>query len=174
MVERLKTRLLSPTALVGSLFVLSLVCIPAIVLFIVWLSNMETVPVTLWQALLNGQVHTIMMSGDFWLQAFSALDQGVELDMFLYFPALLWTMGGAVLLVLFERNITPSLPAFLLVGTGVLILPYAWGSLFIALSGPAAQKVGPLLAFMVLCPLYCLPLLCAWALRKRRQARRLA
>lgn len=138
--------------------VLLLVIMPTIVLFVGWLSNMEQPTESLWQLLIAGNIHSLLLSSEYWILAWN--ESGVThltLGMFINIPSILWSavFAGATYYLLKQSNV--SVWVFSLFTLIFMLLPYLFGHTVIAMLEPAVHKVGPILAFMILAPFFTLP-----------------
>ena len=139
--------------------ILCVLTLPTIVLFVGWLSNMEEPTERLWQLLLAGEVHSILVHSDYWKHAWNESGIGhIELTMFINIPSILWAMVFAGSAFVLLKNFTPSVWLFSAVTLVFILLPYLFGYLVISSFEPAAQKVGPILAFMLLAQFFTLPI----------------
>lgn len=146
---------------------LCLLVLPAIAFFVGWLSNMEEPSEQLWQLLMSGEIHSIVMHSNYWKEAW--IDSGIthiEPMMFINVPSILWAavfiVGANKLLLKF----TPSVWMFSAVALAYMLMPYFFGYSVISALQPPAQKVGPVLAFMILALFFTLPIY-VWFLFKR-------
>jgi hypothetical protein len=139
--------------------ILCVLTLPTIVLFIGWLSNIEEPTERLWQLLLAGEVHSILVHSDYWKHAWN--ESGIahiELSMFINIPSILWAMVFAGSAFVLLKKFTPSVWVFSAVSLVFISLPYLFGYVVISSFEPSAQKVGPILAFMLLAPFFSLPI----------------
>ncbi|MCC2616316.1 hypothetical protein LJ739_08695 [Aestuariibacter halophilus] len=136
-----------------------LILSPTLVALVYWLSNMDATAEPLWQALLRGDLHVIVLSTAYWQEAAKAFGQGASLGMFINLPALVWS--GLVLFTLsvLFRTTTLSARTLLLWGYASAITPYVIGSYYIGVTDMVPTAIGPLLAFMLFAALYLLPCL---------------
>ncbi|GAA0855492.1 hypothetical protein [Aliiglaciecola litoralis] len=139
--------------------ILCILVLPTIALFVGWLSNMEEPTEHLWQLLLAGEIHSILLHGDYWEHAWN--ESGIahlELAMFINIPSILWVMAFAGSAYALLKRFTPSVWEFSAIALIFLLLPYLFGYVVISWFEPAAQNVGPILAFMMLAPFFTLPI----------------
>lgn len=139
--------------------VLCVLTLPTIALFVGWLSNIQQPTEQLWQLLLAGEVHSILFNIEYWRVAWN--ESGIshlELGMFINIPSILWAMvfAGSTYLLLKKSN--PSVWLFSAFALAYMFVPYLFGYTVISSLEPVAQKVGPILAFMILAPFFTLPL----------------
>ncbi|WP_289029118.1 hypothetical protein [uncultured Paraglaciecola sp.] len=138
---------------------LCVLALPTIALFVGWLSNMHMPSEHLWQLLMAGEVHYILFNSEYWGIAWN--ESGVsrlEVDMFIHIPSVLWAMVFAVSAYLFLKKSKPSVWMFSAFTLLYLLLPYLFGYGVISSFEPPPQKVGPILAFMMLAPFFTLPM----------------
>ena len=120
---------------------------------------MEEPTERLWQLLLAGEVHSILVHSDYWKHAWNESGIGhIELTMFINIPSILWAVVFASSAFVLLKNFTPSVWLFSAVTFVFILLPYFFGYVVISSFEPAAQKVGPILAFMLLAPFFTLPI----------------
>lgn len=139
--------------------VFCVLALPTIALFVGWLSNMDEPSEHLWQLLLAGEVHSIMFNTEYWGIVWN--ESGIshlELAMFIHIPSLLWAMVFAGSAYLLLKKSTPSVWLFSAFASAYILMPYLFGYVMISSFEPVAQKVGPILAFMMLAPFFTLPL----------------
>jgi hypothetical protein len=139
--------------------VLCVLTLPTITFFVGWLSNMREPSEHLWQLLMAGEVHSILFNAEYWRLVWS--ESGIshlELAMFIHIPSILWAMVFAGSAYLFLKRSKPSVWVFSFCALAYMLLPYLFGYTLISSIDPVAQKVGPILAFMLLAPFFTLPL----------------
>jgi hypothetical protein len=139
--------------------ILCVLALPTIALFVGWLSNMHMPSEHLWQLLMAGEVHFILLNTEYWGIAWN--ESGIShLDfmMFVHIPSILWAMVFAASAYLFLKKSNPSIWVFTIFAMAYILLPYLFGYAVISSLELAAQKVGPILAFMMLAPFFTLPL----------------
>ena len=139
--------------------VLCVLTLPTIILFVGWLSNMQMPSEQLWQLLSAGEVHFILFNTEYWRIVWN--ESGIshlELEMFIHIPSILWAMVFAGSTYLLLKKSIPSVWVFSAFALAYMLLPYLFGYTVISSLEPAAQKVGPILAFMMLAPFFTLPL----------------
>lgn len=139
--------------------ILCILAMPSIALFVGWLSNMEQPSEQLWQFLLAGELDNILLHSNYWKEAWN--ESGIahlKLSMFVNIPSLLWAVVFASAAYMLLRKFTPSAWIFSALSLAYLLLPYLFGYMVINLSDPAAHRVGPILAFMILAPFFTLPM----------------
>ena len=139
--------------------VLCVMTLPTIVLFVGWLSNMQMPSEQLWQLLMAGEVHFILFNTEYWRIAWN--ESGIshlEFEMFIHIPSILWAMVFAGSTYWFLKKSNPSVWLFSAFALAYMLLPYLFGYAVINSLEPVDQKVGPILAFMMLAPFFTLPL----------------
>jgi hypothetical protein len=139
--------------------VLCVMTLPTIVLFVGWLSNMDEPSEHLWQLLMAGEVHFILFNSEYWRIVWN--ESGIshlEFEMFIHIPSILWAIVFAGSTQLFLKKSNPSVWLFSAFALAYMLLPYLFGLTVISSLEPVAQKVGPILAFMMLAPFFTLPL----------------
>lgn len=138
--------------------ILCVLTLPTIALFVGWLSNIKDPTEQLGQLLLSGKIHSILMHSDYWKYAWN--ESGVahlELAMFINIPAILWAMVFAGASYMLLKKVTPSVWIFSAIALAFTFLPYLFGYAVINSFALAAPQVGPILAFMILTPLFTIP-----------------
>ena len=146
---------------------LCLLVLPVIALFVGWLSNMEAPSEQLWQFLLAGEIHSIVLQSHYWKEAwYESGIAHIELAMFINIPSILWGLVFAGAAYHLLQKSTPPVWVFSVVALIYALLPYFFGYAVISALHPAAYKVGPILAFMILAPFFTLPMY-VWFLFKR-------
>ena len=136
----------------------ALLLIPIIALFVGWLSNMHETSEYIWQSLLAGKIHILLFEPEYWREAwFESSVSKLTWGMFINVPSLLWAMAFAMVSFRFLRQAAPSARAFSLLSLAFLLLPYLFGYTVISVLEPAARKIGPIMAFMVLAPFWVIP-----------------
>lgn len=146
-----------------------------IVGFVVWLSNMDSTTPLLWEQTLNGQIHYIVFSPDFWQQAtFAVSNTPVDIFMFMNVPSVGWAMAWAVAMFLLSKRYTMSPRMFSVVGMALSAVPYIVGYTVINTQNLDPKQIGPILAYMLIAPLYILPMLSAWAFFRNKGSIHLA
>lgn len=138
--------------------VLCVLALPTIALFVGWLSNMENPSEQLWQLLLAGEVHSLLFNAEYWSHAWN--ESGIshlEPGMFMNIPSMLWAIAFAGSTYLLWKRSDPSVWAFSAFALAYTLLPYLFGYTLISSLEPAAHKVGPIVAFMMLAPFFTLP-----------------
>jgi hypothetical protein len=139
--------------------VLCVLTLPTIILFVGWLSNMQMPSEQLWQLLMAGEVHFILFNTEYWRIVWNDSSiSHLELEMFIHIPSILWAMVFAGSTYWFLKKPIPSVWVFSAFALAYMLLPYLFGYTVISSLEPAAQKVGPILAFMMLAPFFTLPL----------------
>jgi hypothetical protein len=139
--------------------VLCVMTLPTIALFVGWLSNINEPSEQLWQLLMAGEVHFILFNTEYWRIVWN--DSGIshlELGMFIHTPSILWAMMFAGSTYWFLKRSNPSVWLFSTFALAYMLLPYLFGYTVISSLEPVDQKVGPILAFMMLAPFFTLPL----------------
>jgi hypothetical protein len=139
--------------------VLCVMTLPTIVLFVGWLSNMREPSEHLWQLLMAGEVHFILFNTEYWRIVWN--ESGIshlEFEMFIHIPSILWAIVFAASTHFFLKRSKPSVWLFSTFALAYMLLPYLFGYTVISSLEPVAQKVGPILAFMILAPFFTLPL----------------
>jgi hypothetical protein len=92
----------------------------------------------------------------------------LELGMFINSPSILWAIVFAGSTYLFLKKSNPSVWVFSIFAFAFMLLPYLFGYTVISSTEPVAQKVGPILAFMMLAPFYILPLYVCFLFKLKR------
>jgi hypothetical protein len=149
--------------------VLCVLALPTIVLFVGWLSNVDEPSEHLWQLLLAGEIHFILVNTEYWRLVWN--ESGIshlELGMFINSPSILWAIVFAGSTYLFLKKSNPSVWVFSIFAFAFMLLPYLFGYTVISSTEPVAQKVGPILAFMMLAPFYILPLYVCFLFKLKR------
>jgi hypothetical protein len=139
--------------------VLCVLTLPTIALFVGWLSNIHEPSEQLLQLLSAGEVHFILFNSEYWRLAWN--ENGIshfELEMFIHIPSILWAMVFAGSTSLLLKRYNPSVWIFSAFALAYMLLPYLFGYTAISSLEPVDQKVGPILAFMMLAPFFTLPL----------------
>lgn len=139
-------------------FALCLIGLPMIALFVVWLSNMGEVSDTLWQLVLAGEIHQIVANTEYWTQAWYKTSHYLHVSMFFNIPSILWAVLFLCVAIRLLKNANTTIWVFSIAALLYILLPYGFGYMLINTFSPAAKKVGPILAFMMLAPFYTLPL----------------
>lgn len=151
--------LLKTTKFVKALSVMTCILVlPSIALFVGWLSNMSMPSEKLWELLLAGDMHVLLLTGEYWSVAWR--EGGVSHltpSMFMNIPSILWAALFVVSSQVLFKTKTISVHLFSSVSLGYMLMPYLLGYMFISVFEPAAHKVGPILAFMMLAPFFTLP-----------------
>ncbi|MBU1618939.1 MAG: hypothetical protein KJ556_12205 [Gammaproteobacteria bacterium] len=138
---------------------LCVLALPTIALFVGWLSTMQKPSEHLWQLLLAGEVHSLLLNGDYWRTAWQegGISQ-LEFGMFIDIPSMLWAIVFVGSTYLFFKKSNPSVWVYSAFALAYMLVPYLAGYTVISSLEPAAHKVGPILAFMMLAPFFTLPL----------------
>ncbi|MBO1254498.1 hypothetical protein J3L16_02220 [Alteromonas sp. 5E99-2] len=154
-----KTMVKSTGFVKGLSLVLCVLLLPTIALFVGWLSNMNQPSEQLWRLLLAGEVHLILFNSEYWTIAWNEVGiSRIDIHMFINTPSIVWAMLFAASSHLFLKHINPSIWFFCGFVLIYMLLPYLFGHTLISLIEPIPQKVGPILAFMILAPFWSLPL----------------
>jgi hypothetical protein len=139
--------------------VLCVLTLPTITIFVGWLSNLHEPSEQLLQLLSAGEVHSILFNTEYWRLAWNENSiSHLELGMFIHTPSILWAMVFAGSTYWFLKKSNPSVWLFSTFALAYLLLPYLFGYTVISSLEPVDQKVGPILAFMMLAPFFTLPL----------------
>jgi hypothetical protein len=139
--------------------VLCVLTLPTIALFVGWLSNLHEPSEQLLQLLSAGEVHFILFNTEYWRLAWNENSiYHLELGMFIHIPSILWAMVFAGYTYWFLKRSNPSVWLFSTFALAYILLPYLFGYTVISSLEPVDQKVGPILAFMMLAPFFTLPL----------------
>jgi len=139
--------------------VLCVLMLPTIALFVGWLSNVQNASEHLWQLLSAGEVHSILFNTEYWRLVWNESGiSNLELAMFINTPSILWALVFAGSTYLFLKRSNPSAWLFSAFALAYMLLPYLFGYTVISSLEPVDQKVGPILAFMMLAPFFTLPL----------------
>jgi hypothetical protein len=139
--------------------VLCVLTLPTIALFVGWLSNLHEPSEQLLQLLSAGEVHFILFNTEYWRLAWNENSiSHLELGMFIHTPSILWAMVFAGSTYWFLKRSNPSVWLFSTFALAYILLPYLFGYSVISSLEPVDQKVGPILAFMMLAPFFTLPL----------------
>ena len=139
--------------------VLCVLTLPTIALFVGWLSNLHDPSEQLLQLLSAGEVHFILFNTEYWRLAWNENSiSHLELGMFIHTPSILWAMVFAGSTYWFLKKSNPSVWLFSAFALAYMLLPYLFGYAVINSLEPVDQKVGPILAFMMLAPFFTLPL----------------
>jgi hypothetical protein len=148
------------TAFVKALsIILCVLTLPTITIFVGWLSNLHEPSEQLLQLLSAGEVHFILFNTEYWRLAWNENSiSHLELGMFIHTPSILWAMVFAGSTYWFLKKSNPSVWLFSTFALAYLLLPYLFGYTVISSLEPVDQKVGPILAFMMLAPFFTLPL----------------
>lgn len=157
--------------IVCSLSLLTVFVVPTVYLMVVWLSNMDAASPALWEPLLVGDMHKIVVQAEFWQVAIEATSGSQDLLMFIHVEAVLWVLVSVFALVLKQNTMT----SHQLAGAGLILmlLPYVWGLLVLSTFPPGLKLIGPMLAFMLFCLLYMVLPLTWLVLQHRRRSRRI-
>jgi hypothetical protein len=138
---------------------LCVLTLPTIALFVGWLSNVHEPTEHLWQLLMAGEVHFILFNTEYWRIVWNESSiSNLEFEMFIHIPSILWAIAFAGSSHLFLKKSNPSVWLFSAFALAYMLLPYLFGLTVISSIEPVAQKVGPILAFMMLAPFFTLPL----------------
>lgn len=138
---------------------LCVLALPTIILFVGWLSNMHEPSERLWQLLLAGEIHSILLSAEYWATAWNKSSiSHLNVNIFIHIPSILWAMVFASSTYLLFKRITLSVWVFSVFALTYMLLPYLFGYTVISSLTPTARKVGPILAFMMLAPFFTLPM----------------
>jgi hypothetical protein len=139
--------------------ILCVLMLPTITIFVGWLSNLHEPSEQLLQLLSAGEVHSILFNTEYWRLAWNENSiSHLELGMFIHTPSILWAMVFAGSTYWFLKKSNPSVWLFSTFALAYLLLPYLFGYTVISSLEPVDQKVGPILAFMMLAPFFTLPL----------------
>jgi hypothetical protein len=139
--------------------ILCVMTLPTIALFVGWLSNVDEPSEQLSQLLSAGEVHSILFNTEYWRLVWNENSiSHLELGMFIHTPSILWAMVFAGSTYWFLKKSTPSVWLFSAFALAYMLLPYLFGYMVISSLEPVDQKVGPILAFMMLAPFFTLPL----------------
>lgn len=139
--------------------ILCVLALPTIVLFVGWLSNMQKPSEYLWQLLLAGEVHFLLFNSEYWTIAWQENNiSRLEFGMFIDTPSILWAIVFVGSTYLFFKKSNPSVWVYSAFALAYMLVPYLVGYTVISSLEPAAHKVGPILAFMMLAPFFTLPL----------------
>ena len=139
--------------------ILCVLALPTIALFVGWLSNMQKPSEHLWQLLVAGEVHSLLFNGEYWRTAWQ--EGGIshlEFGMFIDIPSMFWAIVFVGSTYLFFKKSNPSVWVYSAFALAYMLVPYLIGYTVISALEPAAHKVGPILAFMMLAPFFTLPL----------------
>jgi hypothetical protein len=152
--------MMKSTGIVKALsIVLCVLTLPTIALFVGWLSNLHEPSEQLLQLLSAGEVHFILFNTEYWRLAWNENSiSHLELGMFIHTPSILWAMVFAGSTYWFLKRSNPSVWLFSTFALAYILLPYLFGYSVISSLEPVDQKVGPILAFMMLAPFFTLPL----------------
>jgi hypothetical protein len=139
--------------------ILCVMTLPTIALFVGWLSNVDESSEQLLQLLSAGEVHFILFNTEYWRLVWNENSiSHLELGMFIHTPSILWAMVFAGSTYWFLKKSNPSVWLFSAFALAYMLLPYLFGYTVISSLEPVDQKVGPILAFMMLAPFFTLPL----------------
>ncbi|PKH00076.1 hypothetical protein [Paraglaciecola sp. MB-3u-78] len=139
--------------------ILCVLTLPTIALFVGWLSNVDEPSEQLSQLLSAGEVHFILFNTEYWRLVWNENSiSHLELGMFIHTPSILWAMVFAGSTYWFLKKSNPSVWLFSAFALAYMLLPYLFGYTVISSLEPVDQKVGPILAFMMLAPFFTLPL----------------
>ena len=149
-------KLQSPTFLSLLNIILTLVLIFILLPLISLLSTMDDFTIisnTFWDDLLNGHVHTALFTQGFW---FNAVDffEALDLGMLFSFPSIVFSAVSLGLLTFLSRKPHFSALKAAAIGYSLMLLPYVWGLTYIATTAVGPKQIGPILAFMLIVPLY--------------------
>lgn len=139
--------------------ILCVVALPTIALFVGWLATMQKPSEHLWQLLLAGEVHSLLLHGEYWRTAWQ--EGGIshlEFGLFFSIPSILWALVFVGSTSLFFKKSNPSVWLYSAFALAYMLVPYLIGYTVISSFEPAAHKVGPILAFMMLAAFFTLPL----------------
>jgi hypothetical protein len=152
--------MMKSTGIVKALsIVLCVLTLPTIALFVGWLSNLHEPSEQLLHLLSAGEVHFILFNTEYWRLAWNENSiSHLELGMFIHTPSILWAMVFAGSTYWFLKRSNPSVWLFSTFALAYILLPYLFGYSVISSLEPVDQKVGPILAFMMLAPFFTLPL----------------
>lgn len=142
---------------------------PSLIIMVSWLSNMDNASDSIWNNLLQGKVHSFLLSGEVIENGTSKLFQCFDLDMYFHVPAVFWALFS--FLVLFVRNRVKPFSAHQAAGWGftLMLMPYVFGLIYIDIMQPAPRQVGPTIAFMTISIIYIvLPL--AWFIVRKTKS----
>lgn len=142
-------------------------CMPVIYLMVIWLSNMDETSPIIWEQLLAGEMHKIVLQPQFWSESLAIQFTLQDWHMFVHHQALLWAVLCLALLSLRQHQLSTHQLA--LVGSVMMVVPYVLGIVLIEMFDPAARKIGPLLAFMLFCVFYLAIPLAVMIFRHQRQ-----
>lgn len=151
----LVTALLLPTLLVG----------------IFWLSNVDEYSEYFWSNLLEGKMHVIAITPEFWREgSFMILHHASlqDIEMYLHGPSAIWAMTAFAVLYIRNRYSTFSAHQAAGWGTTLMLLPYLSGLFFTQLSQLAPNQVGPVIATMTISIVYIILPLAWFVLSKTR------
>jgi hypothetical protein len=139
--------------------ILCVLTLPTIALFVGWLSNVDESSEQLLQLLSAGEVHFILFNTEYWRLVWNENSiSHLELGMFIHTPSILWAMVFTGSTYWFLKKSNPSVWLFSAFALAYMLLPYLFGYTVISSLEPVDQKVGPILAFMMLAPFFTLPL----------------
>lgn len=133
----------------------AVVLFPSMLIMISWLSNMtHETSESVWNNLLAGKIHTFLWSPEVLVLGVEKILADFDLPMFFNTPATLWAIFSLV--VLYLRNKKQAFSAHQAAGWGLILmlLPYMFGLIYIAIIEPEARHVGPPVAFMALSVAY--------------------
>ncbi|MFT4938751.1 MAG: hypothetical protein ACI88A_001780 [Paraglaciecola sp.] len=154
-ISSIADRVKSDSSLNLSMLGMAVIILPVIFCMVAWLSNMDETTPTVWQLLLDGQLHQIVFFAEFWSVQPQAL-LAVEVPMFISYNSILWAALSLILIgkIAIRRNSSVRLVAGM--GMATMLLPYLAGLAFIQIAEPIPTQVGPILAFMLLNVFYLL------------------
>lgn len=163
----------SPQTLKTILMVIPLLIVPALFGFICWLSAMDSMPSTVengWQKLIQGQVHSLLLEPLLWPEYLRGVAE-FEWSMFIDVKSVIWAALVISALNWMGRGLYLSAQQYAFRGFILAFLPYIGGLAVIITQQPVPQKVGPILAFMLISLIYLLPAvsLLSWRYLKKVQ-----
>ncbi len=130
------------------------------VLMVFFLSNMDSLDNYsdgAWDALMAGRIDFFLSEPEFWGTVPGQLGAAFyDLDMYLNLPSMLFAMLSLGILLLLDKRQGLNAIKMALWGYTLCSLPYLWGLLEIATHHYAPREVGPIIAFMLISPLYLL------------------
>lgn len=152
-------------------FILLLVTVlfPTLLLAIYFLSSVDNSSEYIWKNLLDGKMHAVILTSEFWLVAVeTAVNYGELDDLGMYFniPSAIWAV--TVFAVLYTRNKRGNFSAHQAAAWGatLMFLPYLVGLVYIQLNHLAPKQIGPVIAIMTISIIYImLPL--SWFVLKK-------
>lgn len=120
------------------------------------LSNLDDpafISPTFWDELLQGQIHTALMSDNFWGNFWSIL-RTAEWMMFVHLQSMIIAIANIVMLVYLYKKQQASALKLALWGYTLACVPYAWSIIHIANHSFTPQQIGPIVATGVISLMY--------------------